>query len=168
MSDPFIGEVRLFGGNYAPNGWALCDGQLLPIAQNEALFSLLGTTYGGDGQTTFALPDLRGRCAPHPGGGVLQGETGGSEVVTLQAAQMPVHTHAARCATGGSTGKPGGAYWASEGSGNAAPYSTTQNGTALAAGAVQSAGGAQPHENMQPFLAMNFIIALFGIYPSRN
>ena len=98
MSDPFIGEVRLFGGNYAPNGWALCDGQLLPIAQNEALFSLLGTTYGGDGQTTFALPDLRGRCAPHPGGGVLQGETGGSEVVTLQAAHTPAHPHAAAVA----------------------------------------------------------------------
>ncbi|PWV59516.1 phage tail protein [Plasticicumulans acidivorans] len=168
MSDPFLGEIRLFAGTYAPLGWALCDGRLLPISQNDALFSLFGTLYGGDGINTFGLPDLRGRCAPHAGQGLLQGALGGSENVTLTTAQLPAHSHPLRCASVAQTLTPSGGYWASDGSGNVAPYSTTLGGSALAAGAVAPAGASQPHENMQPFLALNFIVALEGIYPSRS
>lgn len=166
--DPFLGEIRLFGGNFAPQDWAFCNGQLLPISQNQALFSLLGTQYGGDGRTTFALPDLRGRCAPHPGMGLVQGQSGGSETVTLQSQHLPAHGHLPRCAAQGGTDKPSGGYWAGDGSGNTAAYAPASDGTPLAASALAPAGGGQPHENMQPFLALNFIIALSGIYPSRS
>lgn len=164
MTEPFVGELRLMGFNFAPTGWAQCNGQLLPINQNQALFSLLGTYYGGDGQTTFALPDLRGRLPMHAGQGPglsdrTQGETGGSEAVTLTTTQLPAHAHTAGVAdvertTNRPTGIParGGAYAADA-------TATVPSG---------AAGGSQPHENMPPFLVLNWCIALQGVYPSRN
>ncbi|RZL30493.1 MAG: phage tail protein [Rubrivivax sp.] len=168
MSNPFIGEVRLFGGNFAPSGWLLCEGQRLPIAEYEALFQLIGTTYGGDGQNTFALPDLRGRVPLHWGEGSGMsprnpGEAGGTETVTLTAAQMPRHTHALTASTATATGSsPGGALLAATG---VASYDPGPATTAMATGAVGGAGGAQPHENMAPSVTVNYIIALFGIFP---
>lgn len=166
MSQPFLGEIRLGGWNFAPRGWAFCSGQLLPISQNTALFSLLGTTYGGNGQTTFALPDLRGRVAVGQGSGsglsaVDLGEVGGVEQVTLLQTQMPAHTHPVRAATGAqTTNRPTGAY---VGAGNS--YSVSAD-TTLAA--PDTAGGSSPHENRQPYLGLNYVIALAGIFPSRN
>lgn len=163
MSNPYLGEIRLFGGNYAPLGWAVCAGQLLPVAQYDALFTLLGTTYGGDGQTTFGLPDLRGRVPVHQGPLHTLGEQGGQETVTLLAGQMPAHSHVAQGSTAAAqSGAPAGRVLAAT---SAAPvYSTTGSTTSL--GLTSAAGGNQPHENMQPFLALQFIIALEGIYPS--
>lgn len=171
MSDPFIGEVRLFGGQYAPSGWALCNGQLVPIAQNEALFSLVGTLYGGDGVNTFALPDLRGRVpigmGQGPGlGNHPQGEMLGQEQVTLLASQMPLHQHAAQAGTAavsaavGPTGAPGAS--------SAKLYGDGAPSVVMSALAVGPSGGGQPHNNMAPGLVLNFIIALQGIYPSRS
>jgi microcystin-dependent protein len=166
MSSSFIAEIRLFGGNFAPRNWAFCQGQILSIATNTALFSLLGTTYGGNGTTTFALPDLRGRVAVGQGNGpglspVIIGQTGGSESVTLLATQMPAHAHTTKGSTGAqTTNRPTGAYQAA---GNS--YSTTSD-TPMAAS--DPAGGNQPHENRQPYLGLAYIICLFGIYPSRN
>ena len=164
---PFVGEIRAFGFNFAPNGWALCNGQLMAISQNTALFSLLGTTYGGDGKSTFALPDLRGRAPIHRGQGTglsnrNQGETGGSEIVTLLESQLPSHTHQVAASTLVKTKNPGGSVHASGGA-----YGTTPN-TAMHPGMVQPAGGGQPHENMSPFLTVNWCIALQGIFPPRN
>lgn len=173
MAEPFIGSIVLFCGNFAPKGWATCDGQLLSIAQNSALFSILGTTFGGDGRTTFALPDLRGRVPLHPGSGpglsVYQlGQHLGVESVTLALPQMPAHNHTATpsCSDGTPTSpSPVGAVmanpdptqlYASSGTDAMAPITST------------TAGGNQPHENRQPLLAINFIIALEGIFPSRN
>ena len=169
MATPFIAEIVMFGGNFAPRGWAFCQGQLLSIAQNTALFSLLGTTYGGNGQTTFALPDLRGRVPIQQGSGPgltprVLGEQGGTETVTLQVTQMPAHTHtvSASTAAAGDTVPTGNVL--SEGSiYHAAPGNTTLSPTAIGA-----SGGSQPHNNIQPFLALNFIIATQGIFPSRN
>lgn len=176
MSDPFIGEIRMFAGNFAPTGWALCQGQILAIAQNTALFSLLGTTYGGNGQTTFALPDLRGRSPMQQGQGPglsprTLGEQGGSETVTLLTNQMPAHTHS-HLASGaqGDQVTPEGNFDAvlldpntqQPQSQYGAAANTTMNPTTIGA-----AGGSQPHSNMSPFLCLNFIIALEGIYPSR-
>jgi microcystin-dependent protein len=173
MSEPFLGEIRMFGGNFAPRGWAFCDGQILSIAQNTALFSLLGTTYGGDGRTTFALPDLRGRAPVHAGQGpVLSpyslGQSGGSESVTLNTSQMPSHNHLVNVDTGdnGTTSHPNGQYLASTGS--ISIYNNATDGSTLNQGTVQTAGGSQPHSNLQPYLCVDFIIALEGIYPSRN
>lgn len=171
MSDPFIGEIRLFAGNFAPRDWAFCDGQLMSIAQNTALFSLLGTTYGGNGQTTFALPDLRGRVPVHQfqGPGLSNrdlGEVSGSETVTLLSTQMPAHSHAFRASTTAATGStPVGALL---GATTVNSYDNSAAGVAMAAGAVGNTGGSQPHDNMAPTLALNYIIALFGIFPSRN
>jgi microcystin-dependent protein len=173
-SEPYIGEIMMFAGNFPPNGWAFCDGQLLSIFQNQALFSLLGTYYGGDGQTTFALPDLRGRLPMHTGSGPgpglsprSLGESGGVETVTLAATQMPAHTHSLQIDNAnGTTSSPVGALLARDPAGTPA-YGVNANG-ALSAQAVASAGGSQAHQNMPPFLAINYCIALQGIYPPQS
>ncbi len=171
MSEPFIGEIRLFAGNFAPLGWAFCAGQSLPIANNEALFTLIGTTYGGDGQQTFALPDLRGRVPMHQrqGPGLsprVIGEQGGNETVTLQATQMPMHTHALHASTAAaSLSSPSGAVLAAT---SVASYDAAAATAPMAAMAVGAAGNTQPHENMAPTVAINYIIALFGIFPSQS
>jgi microcystin-dependent protein len=166
--DPFLGEIRMFGGNFAPAGWAACDGQVLPIAQNTALYSLLGTAYGGDGQRTFALPDLRGRLPVHSGAGLTLGQSGGSETVTLTITNLSPHTHAANAASAGTTLNPAAQYWAADPGENVAPYAATPDGHVMSGTAVSAQGGNQPHNNMQPFLAVTYIIALQGIYPSRS
>ena len=169
MSNPYVGEIRIFAGNFAPVGWALCDGQLLAISQNEVLFQLIGTTYGGDGVTTFALPDLRGRIPVHQGQGsglssYVIGQSGGAESATLTTAQLPIHTHAAWAASGvGHISEPQGAIPAAH---RDYPVFDSAPGAAMAASALASSGGSQPHENMAPFLGVNFIISLFGIFPS--
>ena len=177
-ADPFLAEIIMFGGNFAPRGWALCDGQLLPINTNQALFSLLGTTYGGDGRTTFALPDLRGRVAIHPGSGpglstYRLGQKGGIENVTLDTSQLPSHNHAAIANVrginrAGNSASPGGNTLASKARTNiyqtAAPDVDMQAGTVTVT--VANAGGGQAHENRMPFLAINHILALQGIFPS--
>ena len=174
MSEPFIGQIKLFGGNFAPRGYALCSGQLLSIAQDTALFSLLGTTYGGDGQTTFGLPDLRGRAPVHAGTGpglppVSQGEMSGVEQVQLTRAQMPAHGHGVMASADLVTGAaPAGKLMGAKGRGGANWYAPAASLTPLAAGTGGNSGGGQAHNNMQPSLALNFIIALEGIYPSRN
>ena len=173
MSDPFLGEIRMFGGNFAPRNWALCDGQLLSISSNSALFSLLGTIYGGDGRTTFALPDLRGRVPIHVGSGPGLtnrpiGEKAGVENVTISAAQLPTHTHPMGASSrAGDSASPTGAVPAAVPL--TARYSTSPAaaGNEMNAAAVGSAGGSQPHDNLQPFQCVNFIIAVAGIYPSR-
>ena len=165
MAEPFIGEVRIFSFNFAPRGWALCAGQLLPINQNQALFSLLGTTFGGNGQTTFALPDFRGRTPIHSGGGFVLGQSGGEESHTLTIPEMAAHTHTpAASSNAPDNGIPTGRFWS--GSGNQT-YSTTQNASMNAA-AIGGAGGSQAHPNMQPYTVLNFCIALQGIFPSPN
>lgn len=171
MSEPFIGEIRMFGGNFAPRGWAYCDGQLLSIASNTALFSILGTTYGGDGRVTFALPDLRGRLPMHPGTGPglsprRLGDRAGVEAVTLTAAQLPAHNHplVGTSATP-TTAAPGGAQLPT---GSSRVYATGTPDAVLAASSIGSTGGSIPHENMPPFATVSFIIALQGIFPSRS
>lgn len=166
MSQKFLGEIRIVAFTFPPRGWAFCDGQVLPINQNQALFSLLGTTYGGNGQTTFALPDLRGRVPIHTGAGTQLGEAAGVEGVTLSQAQIPGHTHSlAVSSQRASLDDPTGAHWAADGS--VSRYSAGTPDTTMAAGLVSTAGNSQPHENRQPSLALNFAIALDGIYPSR-
>jgi microcystin-dependent protein len=173
MAEPYLGEIRMFGGNFAPNGWALCNGQLLSISQNTALFSLLGTTYGGDGVSNFALPNLQGRVPIHAGQGAglspyTQGQSSGSENVTLIVNQMPVHNHAVSAVTGtqGTTSHPNGQFLAS--SGAATIYNNSSPDSAMSPAMIQNAGGNQPHSNIQPYLCVTFIIAMQGIYPSRN
>lgn len=180
MSEPFLGEVRMFGGNFAPRGWAFCNGQLLSIAQNTALFSILGTTYGGDGQTTFALPNLQGRFAMHWGNAAgfsprTIGEMSGTESVTMLTSQMPSHNHTIGANTSdGNTEAPAGAVWARAVDGSANPVSAYASGlvppvnTTMAAQAVGPTGGNQPLPVMNPFLCVTFIIALEGIFPSRS
>lgn len=174
MSEPFIAEIRIFAGNFAPRGWAFCDGQLLPIAQNTALFSLIGTTYGGDGRTTTALPNLMGRAPMHPGRGPgltprTLGQRAGTETETLTAAQMPQHSHGLM-----SINAPGTTYTATDNvsglarSAGGAAYQSNPSNTDLHADALTDTGGGQAHNNMQPYLAMYFIIALVGLYPSRT
>ena len=172
MANPFIGEIRMFGGNFAPAGWMFCDGRYLPISEYETLFNLIGTTYGGDGQQTFALPDLRGRLPMHQGQGPgtgphTIGEKGGVENVTLLASQLPAHSHqlsASSTAALASAG-PSGVLAAS---GTTQFYGSGQPSADMAAGAVTAQGGNQPHSNMAPFQTVSFIISLFGIYPSQN
>lgn len=164
MADPFLGEIRLVGFNFAPRGWADCNGQILPINQNTALFSLLGTMYGGNGITTFALPNLQGRVAVHEGAGHTQGEQAGSEAVTLTVAQMPAHSHAFRAVAGDQDSDVATNHLLSTGN----FYANPPSNTAMAAESISAAGGSQPHDNMQPYLVLRYIIALQGIFPSRN
>jgi microcystin-dependent protein len=165
MADPYIGEIRMFAGSFAPSGWAICDGSLLPIASNTPLFALIGTTYGGDGQSLFALPDLRGRVPVHQGPGFVLGQMAGTEQVTLNAAQMPAHSHGWVAASSLGTASAGpGDLLASSSTTN--HFSSSAPSAQLAGNAVTPAGGGQPHENRAPYLAVNFIIALYGIFPS--
>jgi microcystin-dependent protein len=174
MSEPFIGQITLFAGNFAPRGWAFCQGQILAIAQNTALFSILGTTYGGNGTTTFALPDLRGRVAIQQGQGpglppYQLGQVGGEPTVTLTTNQMPMHNHTLNVdPNSGDQITPQGHVLAAEASGAAAVYSAAQPAAAMNPAAIGMAGGNQPHDNMQPYLALNYIIATAGVFPSRN
>lgn len=165
MGTPFLGEIKIVGFNFAPQGWAECNGQFLPINQNQALFSLFGTMYGGNGQTTFALPDFRGRTGIHEGAGFNIGQAGGQEFHTVTQSEMPAHNHFVQAtATLPTTNIPAGALL---GANNAAQYNTTPN-TTLAPSSVSNVGGSQPHENRQPFLVLNFIVALIGAFPSQN
>jgi len=165
MAEPFLSEIRLFSFNYAPQGWAHCNGQFLPINQNQALFSLLGTTYGGNGQTTFALPDLRGRYAMHEGNGHILGERAGAESHTLTQNEMPTHLHFMQAKNGdGAVAIAGGNLLANFNNG----YRGASNLTPLLAGTISNVGGSQPHTNMSPYLVINFCIALIGIFPSQN
>jgi microcystin-dependent protein len=165
MAQPYVGEIRIFAGNFAPAGWALCYGQLLAIAENDTLFALIGTTYGGDGQTTFGLPDLRGRIPLHQGSGFVLAQMGGQETGTVLAPQRPPHTHGAAATSGpGNSDSPGGANaWAAA----ATPlYSSAATNAQMNATALSVTGGNQPHDNMSPYLTINYIISLFGIFPS--
>jgi len=165
MSEPFLSEIKLVSFGFAPKGWALCNGQLLPINQNQALFSLLGTTYGGNGQTTFALPDLRGRVAMHTGSGHTLGERAGESAHTVTETELPQHTHALNAHSGAATTPvPTNGVLASA----ANVYADPSALVALHPVSVTSLGGSQPHENRQPFLALNFVIALVGIFPVRS
>jgi microcystin-dependent protein len=171
MADPFLGQIAIFSFSFAPRGWAFCNGQILQIAQNTALFSLLGTTYGGNGQTTFALPNLQGRAAVSQGQGpglspYSLGQVGGESTHTLTVQQMPSHTHGAKPSSDTTQLSPQGHYWAPNTDGNAT-YSTTSTAT-MAPNAVAQSGNSQPHPNMQPHLPLNFCIALGGVFPSRN
>lgn len=176
MADPFIAEIRMFGCNFAPRGWAFCDGQLLPISQNTALFSLLGTTYGGDGRSTFALPNLQGRAAifSGQGPGLSQrsiGETGGAQTVTLQITEMPLHSHTVNGKTVGGAANPANMVW---GTSNAAKAAANFYAPVAASpvnmnpNALANSGGNQPHNNLMPYNTVYFNIALQGVYPSRN
>ena len=165
MAQPYVGEIRMFAGNFAPAGWAFCEGQLLPISENETLFNLIGTTYGGDGQETFALPDLRGRVPIHQGNGFILAETGGVETVTLTTNQIPAHSHAfLASADQANANAPTLALMAK--TGGATIYNAGTNPIAMAPQAVGGTGGSQPHDNFQPYLCVDFIISLFGIFPS--
>lgn len=165
MAQPYVGEVRIFAGNFAPAGWMFCEGQLLPISENETLFQLIGTTYGGDGESTFALPDLRGRIPVHQGNGFILAETGGAEEITLTVNQIPAHSHPvlASANIANDANPPN----------NVMAQTSTYDGfqssgpnSAMAVQSVSSIGGSQPHTNFQPYLCVNFIISLFGIFPS--
>lgn len=168
MSQPFVGEIRMFGGNFAPAGWMLCQGQLLPISENETLFNLIGTTYGGDGQSTFGLPNLQSRIPVHVGtqGGssYTLGQTGGVETVTLTSSQIPSHSHVPQGQSGNGSAAPGGGVWAASATQNI--YTDVAPAVNMNPAAIGSTGGSQPHNNMMPYLAVNFIISLFGVFPS--
>lgn len=172
MSEPFVGEIRMFAGNFAPRGWAFCDGQLLAVSQNDALFSLLGTIYGGDGRTTFGLPDCRGRIPLHAGHGPglsqrRLGAKGGAEKVTVTTNQLPSHTHPLKGSTGnGLLPDPEGNLLA--GSAVLEPYEQEVPSVPMASSAITNLGGSRSHTNLQPYLCIHFIIALFGIYPSQH
>ncbi|NKY39585.1 phage tail protein [Cellulomonas septica] len=178
MADPFVAEIRMFAGNFAPKGWALCNGQLMPISQNTALFSLLGTTYGGDGRSTFGLPDLQGRSPVHHGQGpglqdVALGEQLGSQTVTLLESEMPVHGHPVATlpdGTRGTTGNPSGAAWATSRIGRLTEdlYGSGPGALTMNPGALSVTGGGLPHDNLPPYLVLTFIIALQGVFPPRG
>ena len=174
MSEPFIAEIRIFAGNFAPRSWAFCDGQLLPVAQNTALFSLIGTTYGGDGRSTTALPNLQGRIPMHPGRGPgltsrRLGQRGGVEMVSLTESQMPNHTHTLRANDGrGGSGTAVNNSLAEPRDGLLYQTNTSENLVNMSSQALPNTGGSQAHNNLQPYIVMNFIIALQGLYPSRG
>jgi|SRR5579884_1109623 len=164
MGQPYVGECRLVGFNFAPAGWALCQGQTIPISQNDTLFALIGTTYGGDGQSTFDLPDLQGRAPIHQGSGLVIGEKAGTETVTLTIQQIPVHSHTS---TGsGSNGNSNLVQGAVLAASPTQVYTNQGANTPMNANSISSAGGNQPHENLQPYLTMSWIISLYGVYPS--
>lgn len=165
MAQPYVGEIRMFAGNFAPAGWMFCEGQLLPISENETLFQLIGTTYGGDGESTFALPDLRGRIPIHQGNGFILAETGGAEEITLTVQQIPAHSHPLQASSS--------AAQETQPAGNVLGRTTESDGYSdsgtlgnLSPGSAGSTGGSQPHTNFQPYLCVDFIISLFGIFPS--
>jgi microcystin-dependent protein len=168
MAQPYIGEIRMFAGNFPPVGWMFCEGQLLPISENESLFNLIGTTYGGDGQSTFALPDLRGRIPIHQGNGFILAETGGAEEITLTVQQIPAHSHAslASSSPAASSTSPTNMVPALTQAATIAPYGTDAPLVQLGPSSVGSVGGSQPHTNFQPYLCVDFIISLFGIFPT--
>ena len=168
MSQPYVGEIRMFGGNFAPQGWMFCSGQTLAIAENDVLFNLIGTTYGGDGQTTFNLPDLQGRFPLHIGNGIVLGQNGGTENETLTTNQIPGHQHTPNASNTGGSDSPTNNVWANSSTGK--PYVAVAGGVpaALNAATVQSSGGSQSHDNMHPFLCIAYIISLYGIYPQMN
>jgi microcystin-dependent protein len=167
MAQPYVGEIRMFGGNFAPAGWMFCEGALLPISENETLFQLIGTTYGGDGQSTFALPDLRGRVPVHQGPGFTLAEAGGVEEVTLSINQLPAHNHSLLATLNqGTQNQPTNFLLAQSPTQNAFPYGSDQPPAQLSPSAISQVGGSQPHTNIQPYLCVNFIISLFGIFPS--
>jgi microcystin-dependent protein len=167
MAQPYVGEIRMFASNFAPAGWMFCEGQTLPITENETLFQLIGTTYGGDGQSTFQLPDLRGRIPIHQGDGFTLAETGGAEEIQLTPSQIPTHTHPLLCSADlGTTSDPQGALLATAGGVATLPYGSDNPTTGLHPATISSVGGSQPHTNFQPYLCVNFIISLFGIFPS--
>lgn len=167
MAQPYVGEIRMFAGNFAPAGWMFCEGQLLPISEYETLFNLIGTTYGGDGQSTFALPDLRGRIPLHFGNGFTLAETGGVETVTLTVSQIPAHSHPllAAAVTGDQVNCAGNLL---SNSFNVTPYINDVPNGNMSPSAITSTGGSQPHNNFQPYLCVDFIISLFGIFPSQT
>lgn len=166
MSGPFVGEIRMFAGNFAPAGWAFCNGALIPISENETLFQLIGTTYGGDGQNNFALPNLQSRLPVHVGPGFTLGQSGGAETVTLTTSQIPAHSHVPQAnSNAGNQQNPTGNVWAQN---TLSQYSPSPPDASLDPAAVGSAGGSQPHDNMIPFLVINFIISLFGVFPSQS
>jgi microcystin-dependent protein len=168
MGQPYIGEIRIFAGNFPPNGWLFCDGQTLSISDNDALFALIGTTYGGDGESTFNLPDLRGRIPIHQAANYTLGQPGGTEVVTLTVNQMAAHPHNLMAAQSpGNQNAPSGSLLA-ESPGGVKPYIEGPAQTPMSNAAVVPVGGSQPHENCQPFLCVNFIISLFGIFPQQS
>jgi microcystin-dependent protein len=165
MAQPYVGEIRMFAGNFPPVGWMFCSGQLLPISENETLFQLIGTTYGGDGQSTFALPDLQSRTPIHQGNGFILAETGGVEEVTLTVQQLPQHSHPMLATTNpGATTNPQPNLTSN--SPNVKVYIEDVTGVAMSTAAISPVGGSQPHTNLQPYLVLNFIISLFGIFPS--
>ncbi len=174
MSEPFLAEIRMLGGNFAPRGWAFCDGQILPINQNQSLYSLLGTTYGGDGRTSFALPDLRSRVSVHQGDGsglshYNLGQKGGAEAVSLQTTQIPAHNHAVECvSTEGNEDTPVGHLPGSETAPTVSFWSDAASDGIMKTTMIQNTGGGQDHKNVQPYGVVNFIIALQGLFPSRN
>ncbi len=173
MSNPYVGEIRIFAGNFAPLDWALCDGRLMAISENTALFQLIGTTYGGDGETTFALPDLRGRLPVHQGNNqgnsYVIGQIAGVETVTLTVAQIPAHTHQIQCSNkGGDQRSPVGAIPAGDAAGVTKLYSDQPPNAAMQWPQTTPTGGSQPHDNTQPFLCVDFIISLFGVFPTQS
>jgi len=169
MSEPFLAEIRIVGFNFAPRGWAFCDGQILPINQNQSLYSLLGTTYGGDGRTTFALPDLRSRTPIHRGSSYQLGQKGGAETVTLTAAEIAAHSHTAKASSSDAADNaPQGQVLADPNPAGDLLYGDPSSLTSLRSGTITNAGGGQAHNNMQPYLTLSFCIALRGLFPSRN
>jgi microcystin-dependent protein len=166
MAQPYVGEIRMFGGNFAPAGWMFCEGQLLPITENETLFNLIGTTYGGDGQSTFALPDLRGRLPIHFGNGFILAETGGAEEITLTVQQIPAHSHPLLASTSpGTQNAPNNSLPAA--SPSVTLYIEDVTDSNMSPNAVGVIGGSQPHTNFQPYLCVDFIISLFGLFPTQ-
>jgi microcystin-dependent protein len=169
MSDPYVGEIRMFGGSFAPLGWAFCAGQQMSISENDTLFTLIGTTFGGDGQETFNLPDLQGRVPIHQGNAHIIGENGGVETVTLTTQQIPVHTHAAVATTNqGTLPDPGNNVLARSATAGVFLYMNDLPDVQLNQASLTPLGGSQPHDNMAPFLVISYIISLYGVYPSQN